>query len=156
MGGEGGQTFEIFQKTRLLVMNFLLDTSVLVKYLRDKPGAWKFVNKLLDEGDLKISLISYGELEYGARLADSYDKEKAKFEECLEKLQIEILPMTIGTMEDYAKARRVLEKKGKGLDDFDLLIGATAVENELVLVTDNKKHFARFPELKIYDVVGKT
>ncbi|TSC83719.1 MAG: VapC-like nucleic acid-binding protein [Microgenomates group bacterium Gr01-1014_16] len=131
-------------------MNFLLDTSVVVKYLRDKPGAWKFVNKLLDEGELKFSLISYGELEYGARLADNYEKEKSKVEECVDKLLIEILPMTMGTMEVYAKARRTLEKKGEGLDDFDLLIGATAVENELVLVTDNEKHFARFPGLKVY------
>ena len=128
----------------------------MVKYLRDKPGAWKFVNKLLDEGDLKISLVSYGELEYGARLADRYDSERAKIYECMDKLQMEVLPMTMVTMEIYAKTRRVLEKKGEGLDDFDLLIGATAAENDLTLVTDNEKHFARVSGLKVYKGVKQS
>jgi len=53
-------------------------------------------------------------------------------------------------MEIYARIRRLLEIKGRRLDDFDLLIGAAAVENGLTLVTDNAKHFSRFPDIKLY------
>jgi predicted nucleic acid-binding protein len=35
------------------------------------------------------------------------------------------------------------------VDQFDLLIGATAVHHEMVLVTSNIKHFERIPGLNI-------
>lgn len=34
-------------------------------------------------------------------------------------------------------------------DEFDLLIGATAIENELILVTDNIKDFERLEGIEI-------
>ncbi len=50
----------------------------------------------------------------------------------------------------YAKEKVKLRKMGKPLhDEFDLLIGATAVENKLILVTDNKKDFDRLTGIKI-------
>jgi tRNA(fMet)-specific endonuclease VapC len=43
-----------------------------------------------------------------------------------------------------------LELKGTPIhDDFDLLIGATALHNDLTLVTDNTKHFVNFDGLKV-------
>ena len=42
-----------------------------------------------------------------------------------------------------------MEKLGKPIDSFDLLIAATALENDLILVTNNLKHFSRIPGLKI-------
>lgn len=47
------------------------------------------------------------------------------------------------------KKRHDLEKLGKILDDFDLLIGATAVANKLILVTENEKHLERISKVKI-------
>ncbi len=37
------------------------------------------------------------------------------------------------------------------LDDFDLLIGATAIYNEMILVTKNKSDFERMEKIKIED-----
>jgi tRNA(fMet)-specific endonuclease VapC len=34
-------------------------------------------------------------------------------------------------------------------DEFDLIIGATAIANDLILVTDNVKHFKNFEGIKI-------
>lgn len=42
-----------------------------------------------------------------------------------------------------------LESEGKRIDDFDILIGSTAVKNNLVMVTDNIKHLERIPNIKI-------
>jgi len=43
-----------------------------------------------------------------------------------------------------------LRKEGKPIhDEFDLLIGATAAENKLVMVTDNKKDFERLEDIEI-------
>ena len=49
----------------------------------------------------------------------------------------------------YAKEKARLKKSGKILDDFDLLIGATAIANNLILVTENEKHLARMSKINI-------
>lgn len=42
-----------------------------------------------------------------------------------------------------------LEKQGRRLDDFDLLIGTTALENDMVVVTANVKHLGRIPGIMV-------
>jgi len=42
-----------------------------------------------------------------------------------------------------------LRKSGKPIDDFDLLIGATAIANDLILVTNNIKHFENLKKIKL-------
>jgi tRNA(fMet)-specific endonuclease VapC len=44
-----------------------------------------------------------------------------------------------------------LRKKGNPIDDIDLLIAGIALENNLVLVTNNRKHFERITQLEIVD-----
>ena len=43
----------------------------------------------------------------------------------------------------------------KMIDDFDLLIGATAIANGLILVSENEKHFVRIPEIKLENWVNR-
>jgi len=42
-----------------------------------------------------------------------------------------------------------LQKEGKIISDFDLLIGCTSLENKLIMVTENMKDFERISEIKI-------
>ncbi|HEX8315427.1 MAG TPA: PIN domain-containing protein [Flavisolibacter sp.] len=50
----------------------------------------------------------------------------------------------------YAQEKVRLQKLGTLLhDEFDMLIGATAIENDFVLVTSNTKHFARFENIQL-------
>jgi tRNA(fMet)-specific endonuclease VapC len=42
-----------------------------------------------------------------------------------------------------------LRQKGTLIEDFDLLIAATALNNNLVLVTNNVDHFTRIEKLQI-------
>ena len=65
---------------------------------------------------------------------------------------IEILPLNSSVINTYVNQKIKLEKQGNKLDDFDLLIGATAQENNLTLVTNNKRHFERMSELEIYNL----
>jgi tRNA(fMet)-specific endonuclease VapC len=51
----------------------------------------------------------------------------------------------------YAKERCRLERIGRRVDDFDLLIGATAIHHGLTLVTNNTKHFQRLNGIKLED-----
>lgn len=61
-----------------------------------------------------------------------------------------ILPI-FNSLDFYATEKARLRKKGNQLDDFDLLIGATAVSNNLILVTKNVSDFERIGGIKISD-----
>lgn len=49
----------------------------------------------------------------------------------------------------YGRIRAELEKQGRRLEDIDLLLASVAIDNDLTLVTGNRKHFDRIPDLKL-------
>ena len=59
-----------------------------------------------------------------------------------------IIPI-FNSLDIYAKEKARLRKAGNPLDDFDLLIGATAISNNLVLVTRNVTDFERLEGIEI-------
>lgn len=56
---------------------------------------------------------------------------------------------TIHYVRKYGEIRWELEQKGKRIGDMDLFIAANALEEELIVVTGNGKHFSRIPGLKV-------
>ncbi|WP_223270697.1 PIN domain-containing protein [Subsaximicrobium wynnwilliamsii] len=62
--------------------------------------------------------------------------------------QLKILPI-FNAINFYAKEKVKLRKKETMISDFDLLIGATAIANELIMVTENVKEFNRITGVKI-------
>lgn len=81
----------------------------------------------------------------------SADKKKSLtvLHEFISDFKISILDLTQEIMNAYAKTKVLLEEKGKKLDEFDLLIGATAIVHSLPFVTLNLSHFERIPNLHI-------
>lgn len=132
-------------------MTCCLDTSFVVNYFR-KGGDWiSAIAKFKNDHDLiAISVISYGELLHGALRARNPAKEKEKLREFITNFEVSIFPLSASTAEIFSELKVGLEKSGQVVDNFDLLIGATAIENKAVMVTDNLRHFSRFPGLKIY------
>ncbi len=53
-------------------------------------------------------------------------------------------------MERFAEIRSLLRRRGKMIADFDLLVGTTVLYYDLTVLTCNKRHFKRIPDLKIY------
>jgi len=87
------------------------------------------------------------ELYYGAENSSSPEKHRQAVALFLEGLRV--LPVSC-CAEVYAKNKAYFRKIGKPLhDEFDLIIGSTAVANHMTLVTDNVKHFSDFPLLTI-------
>lgn len=68
--------------------------------------------------------------------------------------EISIIPI-FNALNIYAKEKAKLRKAGKLIDDFDILIGATAVANKLILVTENEKHLIRISKIKIENWVTR-
>ena len=61
---------------------------------------------------------------------------------------VQILPI-FDSLDIYANEKSRLKKEGNPIDDFDLLIGASAIANDLILVTNNTKHFQRLNNIKL-------
>lgn len=126
-------------------MKYLLDTDVIVDHLRNRKGidvVW------LDKGSA-ISIITKAELLYGAHKSDQLEKNLDMIEQMFKELPIEFVTLSDDILDIFARTKVYLETKGKRLDDFDLLIAATAISEELILVTRNIKHYQRIPRLKL-------
>jgi tRNA(fMet)-specific endonuclease VapC len=62
---------------------------------------------------------------------------------------LSVIPI-FGSIKRYAKEKVRLRKMGKPInDEFDLLIGVTAVDNNLTLVTDNVTDFEQLNDIRI-------
>src|ERR1700712_1799969 len=115
-------------------MRYLLDTNTCVFFLRGKLN----LNEIIKEKGREncfISEITVVELRYGAENSDNPSKSHKTVDTFLNGLYI--IPI-FGSIKRYAKEKVRLRKLGKPIhDEFDLLIGVTAVENKLILVSDN-------------------
>jgi predicted nucleic acid-binding protein len=87
------------------------------------------------------------ELYYGAYKSEYVDANIAKIKTLEQSL--EILPTGQETAEIFGKLKSRLESGGNRLDDFDLIIASTALAHNLVLVTNNEKHFQRIEGLRL-------
>ncbi len=129
---------------------YLLDTNICIFYFKDKHGIEAKI-KAAGEENVFISEITIAELKFGvANTEDPTKREKNR--EAVIKFQntANIIPI-ISVLDVYASERARLKNLGKSLDDFDLLIGATALTHNLTMVTNNVSHLGRMEEIVIED-----
>jgi tRNA(fMet)-specific endonuclease VapC len=125
---------------------YLLDTDTLIYSLK---GHESVVNNFIKHQDAPkaISVISYGELIYGAEKSNHVSSNLAKVRRLREIFPV--IDTTPSIVECFGSAKANLSKQGITVADFDLLIGATAITLGLTVVTNNEKHFSKIPDLKI-------
>lgn len=119
---------------------YLLDTSICVFFLR---GMLNLDDTFREKGreNCQISEITVAELRFGAENSKDPAKSHRAVSDFLKGLAI--IPI-FNCIDRYAREKVRLRRIGKPMhDEFDLLIGVTAVENQLTLVTDNEKDFER-------------
>lgn len=127
---------------------YLLDTNICVFLLRGQYD----VDKKIDEVGLEnchMSEITMAELKYGAELGRKKGiKQRAQgLDSFLSSIQI--LPIS-NAIDLYASEKARLRLAGTPADDdFDLLIGCTAIANDLIMVTENIKDFKNFSNIKL-------
>jgi tRNA(fMet)-specific endonuclease VapC len=121
----------------------LIDTSIVIDYLRsaDKPGT-KFISHF-KASELHISVITVFELLNGA----TNDAKITDIRKILNSLSI--LDFDFRCAEKASEIYRKLRIQNKMIEFRDILIGATAIVNNLPVSTFNKKHFDRLDDLKI-------
>ena len=92
-------------------------------------------------------MITYAELVSGAKRSQNEQKNMIKVNHIREIYPIEEL--NEGVMEVFADIKAQMLADGNRIEDMDLLVAATAIYNDLTLVTNNTKHFKSVPNLKL-------
>lgn len=95
-----------------------------------------------------ISEITLAELKYGAFFSQQPEKHTKEIELLLDF--VGVIPIT-SAIDMYAQEKARLRKAGMLIDDFDLLIGCTAIAHDLILVTNNTQHFSRLQGIRLED-----
>lgn len=120
-------------------MPVLLDTNIIVDYLRHRAAALGFVEALNSKP--RVSVVSVAELFSSARSRREEDLIDGLLEVTI------VLPVTHEIAKRAGQAIKHYQRS-HGLDDFDALIAATAEHHGLALATLNVKHFPMLDGLK--------
>ena len=124
---------------------YLLDTNICIFYFKEKYGVQKQLQQIGCE-NCAISEITLAELVYGAECSADIGKNMTIINNFI--CNVQVLPV-LNAIEIYAKEKARLRKTGNMIDDLDLFIGATAIANKMVLVTENEKHLNRLSGIQI-------
>ena len=135
-------------------MKYLLDTNICIHFFR---GKFNLIEKLEEVGliNCAISEITLAELIFGAENSLSPQKNRDIVDKFSSK--VTVFPI-FDVINLYAKEKVRLRKSGTMISDFDLLIGCTAVQKELIMATENQREFERISNIKIenwIDRIGK-
>ena len=124
---------------------YLLDTCVCISMFRNEGHVRETLRRVGIQ-NCYISEITVAELFFG--LAKATDK-KRKLDDIREVQRLFRVIPTYSSFKEYGEIRFELEHTGQRVDQFDLLIGATALHHKMTLVTSNLKHFERMQGIEI-------
>lgn len=128
----------------MAVRKILLDTSVIIDFLRRKDKENSLLISILSE-TLYISIITHTELNAGKSV---WEKEYAR--KGLEDLLsgITIIPLN----DEISKKAGFIKAYHSKIDLIDSIIASTAIVNNLELATLNLKDFKTIKDLKFYNL----
>ena len=125
---------------------YLLDTNICAFMFRGKYGVREHLQKI-GLRNCHISILTYAELYFGI------ENGGVEIDHNLKVLNTFCDNIDIVGIDDvvpaYAREKARLRKNGTPIDDFDLLIGVTALTHSFVLVTENLKHLSKIKDVEI-------
>lgn len=122
-----------------MASKYLLDSDILIDILEYGVSPPVDITINCFTSSLTVFEIAVGTNDFGLGLQ--------KF---LDDAGINILPFSDSAAFEAGKMYTVLSEKGCVLGKWDVCIASIAVENNLILVTNNIKHFSRIKELKLF------
>ncbi|MBW1752658.1 MAG: type II toxin-antitoxin system VapC family toxin [Deltaproteobacteria bacterium] len=125
---------------------YLLDTDTIIFSLKGHEAIKKNLQKHFEE-PMKICVITLMELYFGAYKSEKVTGNLAKIRTI--ENAFEIISTGRESAEIFGMLKASLEKSGTPLDDFDLIIASCALSHNLILVTNNIKHFDRVEGLRL-------
>ena len=131
-------------------MRYLLDTNICIHAMKHNRRVLERM-RAVGRDALGISAVVVGELVFGvARSAQAYRAgNKARLRQFLQAL--EVLPWSEEAAWHFGMQRQLLMAAGTPIGELDLMIGAHALAENLTVVTNNTREFARIEGLRIED-----
>ena len=128
-------------------MQYLADTDWTISYQRGVAPVVHRFDSLLPAG-VGMSIISLAELYDGILCSPEPDSDERALRGLI-AAGIDIVDVDAEICRIFARERGRLRAAGMLIPDFDLMIGATALRHNLVLLTNNRRHFERISGLRI-------
>ncbi len=125
----------------------MLDTNICIFFIK---GQYELNKKIAEIGveNCFISEMTVAELKYGIENSKTVEAMRIIVEAFIPKFAI--IPI-YNSLDIYAKEKAKLRKEGLLIDDFDILIGATAIASDMIMVTNNVAHLSRLNDIQIED-----
>ncbi len=131
---------------------YLLDTNICIYLTKQIPPAvWqRFAQH--DSSEMAMSIITLGELRFGAEKSLQRERVLANIETLKAAIPLAMLPETAG--EHYGQIKAELQKSGQIIGNNDLWLAAHARAEGWVLVTNIEREFVRVPNLQVENWVN--
>jgi len=126
-------------------VQFLLDTNILIAMSKQRLGLADRLEGIPADAIL-LSSVVVAEIEYGIAKSGRRQHNRRVFDSLLSGFRV--LPFDAAAARLYGPIRAQLEKRGRLIGPYDLMIAAHAQSLDAVLVTDNTKEFDRVAGLK--------
>ncbi len=127
-------------------MRYLLDTCVISDFIKGETSTQVRL-KQTPPIEIAVSAITVMELRYGLALNPQRAPTVAPAIASLLS-SITLLPFSTTEAEQAAQIRAVLRSQGQPIGAYDVLIAATALQHNLIMVTANQREFERVPGLQ--------
>jgi tRNA(fMet)-specific endonuclease VapC len=128
------------------MLEYMLDTNICIYVIKNRPASLRDRFDQVAEA-LCISTITLGELFYGVGRSARRSQNLDAIEQFAARL--EVLPFSPGAAAHFGQIRAELTNLGAVCGAYDMLIGAHARSEGLILVTNNVREFARVPGLRV-------
>ena len=124
---------------------YLLDTNICIFCMR---GKFEMNRKIAAAGidNCYLSDITVAELYYGAENSDNPRRTMRETEEFVSLFRI--VPFS-KSLHSFGREKAYLTSIGRKIENFDMAIGAIAIQNKMVMVTDNVDHLGRIRGIEI-------
>ena len=129
------------------MIKYMLDTDICSYIMREKPIQVLDRFNTLKMDQFCISIITYAKFLYGVQRSANQKKHQAIVDSFI--LHVDILKWDQPAAEHYGQIRAELEVQGKTIGNMDMMIAAHARSKNMMLVTNNEKHFKRVESLNI-------
>ena len=128
-------------------MRYLLDTNICIYIANRQPEAVEARLLKLLPGEVGMSVVTYLELVYGAWKSARSETNLARISRLAALIPVQ--PLDGSVAECHGQLRTDLERAGKPIGAYDMLIAAHAMSLGLILVTNNAREFGRVKGLRI-------
>jgi tRNA(fMet)-specific endonuclease VapC len=128
-------------------MPFLIDADWAIEVLRGRPDAVTALERLRG-GGIAICRVTIAEVDEGAFSSSNPEaklNEMRRFFSPFPKLDLDDAVAVC-----FAELRAYLRRHGEMISELDLIVASTALTHDLTLLSFNRRHFDRVPELKLY------